>query len=260
MPAEPLESADRLFDLDGRIALVTGASSGLGARFATVLAASGAEVIAVARRGDRLEALAAAHDRISPSVCDVGDDDAVRRMLATVEADHGPIDVLVNNAGITDGPAEAVGQDPGQFRSVVDVDLTAPFLLSTLVAPSMIDRGAGSIVNVASIYGLVAAAPNNQAAYVAAKSGLVGLTRELACQWASDGVRVNAIAPGFFASELTEELLSGESGPRWIRRNTPMRRPGREHELDGVLLFLAGDASTYVTGQTIAVDGGWTAR
>ena len=203
---------------------------------------------------------ASGHDEISAVACDVADDAALEALVEDTVANHGGLDIVVNNAGISDGPADAIGQDAAQFREVIDVDLNAPFLLSSLAAAHMVDNGGGSIVNIASVHGLVAAAPNNQAAYVAAKSGLVGLTRELGCQWATKGIRVNAIAPGYFASELTEEILSGESGPRWITRNTPMRRPGAENELDGVLLFLASDASSYVTGQTIAVDGGWTAR
>ena len=248
------------FRLDGKVALVTGASSGLGRRFALVLAGAGASVVAVARRQDRLEALATEHDAITAAVCDVGDDEALAALVDESLSGHGHIDVLVNNAGISDGPVDAEQEDPALFRRVVEIDLNAPFVLSALVARSMAAAGGGSIVNITSIHGLVAAAPNNQAAYVAAKTGLTGLTRELGCQWATDGVRVNAIAPGYFASELTDELMAGESGPRWIVRNTPMRRPGTESELDGALLFLASDASTYVTGQVLAVDGGWTAR
>jgi NAD(P)-dependent dehydrogenase (short-subunit alcohol dehydrogenase family) len=172
----------------------------------------------------------------------------------------GRVAVLVNNAGISDGPQRAEIEDPADFALAVEVNLTASFHLARLVAPGMIERGAGSIVNVSSVHGLVASSPNRQAGYVASKSGLVGLTRELACQWATDGVRVNALAPGYFATDLTGEMIASDSGSAWIERNTPMRRVGAEHELDGALLFLASDASTYVTGQTIAVDGGWTAR
>jgi hypothetical protein len=248
------------FRLDGRVAVVTGASSGLGARFARVLAAAGATVVAAARRIDRLEALAEEVPGLVAVACDVADDGACAALVATALGQTGRIDVLVNNAGTSDGPSNAEDEDPALFRSVMDVNLEAAFVLSRLCAPAMLEAGRGSIVNIASVHGLVASSPNRQAGYVASKFGLVGLTQELACQWAASGVRVNAIAPGYFASELSSPMLDDESGLKWVVRNTPMRRPGEEHELDGLLLFLAGDASTYVTGQTIAADGGWTAR
>jgi NAD(P)-dependent dehydrogenase (short-subunit alcohol dehydrogenase family) len=124
----------------------------------------------------------------------------------------------------------------------------------------MIGGDGGSIVNIASMMGQIASAPINQASYCASKGGVVNLTRELGAQWARKGVRVNAVAPGFFASEMTGPMIDEEQSMRYLRRNTPMGRVGAEHELDGVLLFLASDASSFVTGQTIAVDGGWTAR
>jgi NAD(P)-dependent dehydrogenase (short-subunit alcohol dehydrogenase family) len=248
------------FRLDGRVALVTGASAGLGARFARVLADAGAEVVLVARRADRLQSLA---DELSGSLvapADLADPDQRAAAVQAALDRHGRVDVLVNNAGISDGPQRAETEDPADFALAVEVNLTATFHLSRLVAPGMIERGTGSIVNVASVHGLVASSPNRQAGYVASKAGIVGLTRELACQWATSGVRVNALAPGYFATDLTGEMIASESGEAWIERNTPMRRIGAEHELDGALLFLASDASSYVTGQTLAVDGGWTAR
>jgi NAD(P)-dependent dehydrogenase (short-subunit alcohol dehydrogenase family) len=124
----------------------------------------------------------------------------------------------------------------------------------------MLEQGRGSIVNLASIFGLVASAPVAQASYNASKAAVINLTRELAGQWARRGVRVNALAPGFFASEMTAELWADERSMKWIRRNTPLGRPGEPHELDGALLFLASDASSYVTGHALAVDGGWTSR
>ena len=253
---DPLTS----FRLDGRVAVVTGASSGLGERFVRVLAAAGATVLAAARRLDRLVALADEVEGVVPVECDVSDDAACRSLVEIAQTQTGRVDVLVNNAGISDGPVNAELEDPALFRQVVEVNLNAAFVLSSLCAPAMLEAGRGSIVNISSIHGLVASSPNRQAGYVASKFGLVGLTQELACQWADQGVRVNAIAPGYFASELSSPMLDDESGRRWVVRNTPMRRPGEPHELDGVLLFLASDASTYVTGQTIAADGGWTAR
>lgn len=251
---------DRLLRLDGRVAIVTGASGGLGERFARVLHAAGATVIGAARRADRLDALAADLDRFVPVVCDVADDADLTRLVGTALDGHGRVDVLVNNAGIGDATEKAEAEDPALFRRVVEVNLNAVFVLSQQVAVAMIAQGGGSIVNISSVHGLVAAAPNSQAAYVASKTAVVGLTRELACQWATDGVRVNAIAPGYFASEMTDAMFADERSMRWIERNTPMRRPGRADELDGALLYLAGDASTYVTGQVLAVDGGFTAR
>jgi NAD(P)-dependent dehydrogenase (short-subunit alcohol dehydrogenase family) len=248
------------FRLDGRVALVTGASGGLGERFARVLAESGASVVLVARRADRLEALAAELDAALVAPADLADHEQRAAAVAAALAHFGRVDVLVNNAGISDGPQRAESEDPADFALAVEVNLTASFHLARLVAPGMIERGSGSIVNISSVHGLVASSPNRQVGYVASKTGLVGLTRELACQWATDGVRVNAIAPGYFATNLTGEMIASDSGSGWIERNTPMRRVGAEHELDGALLFLASDASTYITGQTIAVDGGWTAR
>ncbi len=252
--------ADTSFRLDGAVALVTGASAGLGERFARVLHGAGAQVVLVARRADRLAALAADLDGALVAPADLADPAAREAVVATALDRHGRVDVLVNNAGFSDGPQPAETEAVADFAAVVEVNLTAAFHLARLVAPGMIERGTGSIVNVASVHGLVASAPNDQAGYVASKAGLVGLTRELACQWAADGVRVNAIAPGYFATELTEPMMDDDRGRAWIERNTPMRRPGAAHELDGALLFLAGPASTYVTGQTLAVDGGWTAR
>lgn len=151
-----------------------------------------------------------------------------------------------------------------EFAHVVDINLNSCFLLARSAAREMIERQSpGSIINIASVHGFVASAPNTQAAYVASKSGLVGLTRELAGQWARHNIRVNAIAPGYFPTELTEPMMDPDEpamGYGFIVKRTPMRRPGQLHELDGALLLLATDASTYMTGQTITVDGGWTAQ
>ncbi len=248
-----------LLDLEGRVAIVTGASSGLGERFARVLHTAGADVVVAARRADRLERLTDELDGVASCVCDVGREQDLERLVGFAKERFGRIDVLVNNAGV--GRAYPAEEEPLEhFRHVVDVNLNALFALSQLVGRTMLEQGSGSIVNVASMFGLVAAAPIKQASYCASKGAVVNLTRQLGAEWARKGVRVNAIAPGFFPSEMTEELLEEPHAHDWMRRNVPIGRAGEPHELDGVLLFLAGDASTYVTGHTIAVDGGWTAR
>jgi NAD(P)-dependent dehydrogenase (short-subunit alcohol dehydrogenase family) len=248
-----------IFGLDGRVAIVTGASSGLGDRFARVLAAAGARVVGAARRADRLERLASEVEGLEPCVCDVSVDDDLERLVSSTLERFGQVDVLVNNAGV--GRAHPAEDEPAEhFRRVIDVNLNAVFMLSRIAARAMLERGSGSIVNIASMYGLVAAAPVAQASYCASKGGVVNLTRELGAQWARRGVRVNALAPGFFPSEMGSEMIEDERSARFLRRNTPVGRPGLPHELDGALLFLASDASSYMTGQTLVVDGGWTAR
>ncbi len=249
-------------DLSGKVAIVTGASSGFGDRFTRTLAGHGATVVAAARRIDRLEVLAADVDRVHAVRCDVGNDDELAGLVERAN-DLGSVDIVVNNAGISDAPEKAESQDPASFRHVIDVNLNACFVLASKAAAAMIQAGTcGSIINIASVHGFVGSAPNTQAAYVASKGGLVNLTRELSLQWARYNINVNAIAPGYFATELTEGLLAegNESGQTWVSRNTPMRRPGELHELDGPLLLLASEAGSYITGHTLAVDGGWLAR
>jgi NAD(P)-dependent dehydrogenase (short-subunit alcohol dehydrogenase family) len=258
--AQEVTSPAELFGLEGRVAIVTGASSGLGERFARVLAAAGARVVGAARRAERLERLASEVESVEPCTCDVTVDDDLERLVAFTLERHGRIDVLVNNAGVGGGGYPAEDEPAEHFRGMIDVNLNAVFMLSRIAARAMLERGSGSIVNIASMYGLVGAAPVSQASYCASKGGVVNLTRELGAQWARRGVRVNAIAPGFFPSEMASEMIEDERSAKYLRRNTPVGRPGLPHELDGPLLFLASDASSYVTGHTLVVDGGWTAR
>jgi NAD(P)-dependent dehydrogenase (short-subunit alcohol dehydrogenase family) len=248
-----------LFGLDGRVAIVTGASSGLGDRFARVLAGAGASVVGAARRADRLERLASDVQGVEACQCDVSADADLEGLVAFTLERHGHVDVLVNNAGIS-GVYPAEEEPPEHFRRVVDVNLNALFVLSQIAGRAMLERGSGSVINIASMYGLVASAPVTHASYCASKGAVVNMTREIGAQWARRGVRVNALAPGFFPSEMASEMITDERSAAYVRRNTPIGRPGQPQELDGALLFLASDASSYVVGQTIAVDGGWTVR
>ena len=253
-----LEDPVSRFRLDGKVVVVTGASSGLGARFATVAARAGARVLAVARREDRLRELATEHPSIAYVVADVTDDRGVAAIDAAID-DLGRIDVLMNNAGIQ-GSADPLTEDIEHFQRVIDVNLVGLYRVTQIAARRMVAQGGGSIVSISSIVGQVASAPIDQPGYCAAKGGVIALTRDLAVGFARRGVRVNAIAPGFFPSEMTEHMWDDEGTMRFIHRNCPMAREGRIDELDGAFLFLASDMSTYVTGQVLTVDGGWVAR
>jgi len=252
-------AAKDLFSVADKCAIVTGASSGLGERFARLLAENGARVLAVARRTDRLEALAADYPTILALTADLSIEASRSDVIRAAIGVFGQIDILVNNAGYGHA-TPAVEEAVIDFRAMLELNLIAAFELARLAAISMIEAGSGSIINVSSVLGLVAATPIPGAGYAASKGGLVNLTRQIGCEWARKGVRVNAIAPGFFPTEATEGMEPGQSGGDYVLANCPMRRFGRVDELDGILLFLASQASTYCTGQTIAIDGGWTAR
>jgi len=241
--------------LDGRVALVTGASAGLGARFARVLHAAGAHVIATARRADRLDELARhCGKRIQTMAGDIADPHH-RQAVMEVLRPHGRLDVLVNNAGICDGPPEQQSLD--DLRRVVEVNLISVMDLCRLAADLLRAAPAASVINVASMYGIVASR-GPMPAYNATKGALINLTRHLAAVWGQDGVRVNALAPGYFPTELTG-FLADPAFAQSIRDRTLLGRTPEPGELDGPLLFLATSASSYMTGQALVIDGGWTA-
>ena len=254
-----IQTPAQIFDLRGRTALVTGASSGLGLRMAVTLATAGATVAVTARRSERLDALADQHESIVAFPADLTDADARVQLAAGVETRLGPLDILVNNAGFV--RSAGIEQETlTDFEASLELNLVAAWHLSKLFGVSMVDRRRGSIINIASIFGVVGSTPVKETGYPAAKGGLVNLTRELGLQWSRKGVRVNAICPGWFATEMTDDMLATESGSSFIESNTPMQRAGAVHEIDGPLLLLASDAGSFMTGSILMVDGGWTAR
>ena len=254
--APPGSGTDDQWRLDGHVALVTGASAGLGARFARVLHAAGAHVIATARRANRLEELAQqCGNRIQVIAGDIADPHHRQAVLETLRP-HGRLDVLVNTAGICDdGPLEQQALD--DLRRVVEVNLIAVIDLCRLTADLLRAAPAASVINVASMYGIVASR-SPMAAYNATTAALINLTRHLAAVWGQDGIRVNALAPGYFPTELTG-FLADPAFAQSVCDGTLLGRVPEPGELDGPLLFLATDASSYMTGQALVIDGGWTA-
>jgi NAD(P)-dependent dehydrogenase (short-subunit alcohol dehydrogenase family) len=248
-----------VFRLDGKVAVVTGASSGLGDRFARTLHAAGATVVVAARRRERLEALVSGLPGSMAVAADLGEASERERLIAEVLDRCGTVDVLVNNAGV--GHTVAIeDEDLETFRHTMEVNVTAVWHLSKLAGVAMVANRSGSIVNVASMLGLVGSTPVKQAHYVASKGAVVTLTKELALQWARKGVRVNALCPGWFPSEMTAGMETDEASQRFINLNSPMPRMGELHELDGPLLLLASEAGSFMTGHALVVDGGWLAR
>jgi len=252
------------FDLNGRVAIVTGCSAGLGVQMAKALASQGASVVAVARRQNLIDEVARQiADEFGVKTlavkCDITDTQAVEDMVDKVIETFGKVDILVNNAG-TGAVAPAEDITDQQFENEMNIDLFGSFRVARAVAKkSMIPNKYGRIINIASMYGLVGNKIAGSAPYHAAKGGVVNMTRALAAEWGKYGITVNAICPGYFYTDLTKDTLNSDFFIQNARTMIPEERYGEEGELDTAVLFLSSDASSYVTGVNLPVDGGYTA-
>jgi NAD(P)-dependent dehydrogenase (short-subunit alcohol dehydrogenase family) len=249
------------FRLDGRVAIVTGAAQGLGRAMAQALAEAGAAVAIPDINGEgacrAAEEIAALGVKTLAMTCDVTDAAQVQEMVDKVHAELGGPDILVNNAGITIWePAEEMKWE--SWRKVMAINLDGLFLCSQAAGRYMLQQGRGSIINIASMSGFIVNHPQPQAAYNASKAAVIHLTRSLACEWATRGVRVNAIAPGYMNTAMAAPYFADPKyRDNWFMR-APMQRPGEPEELGGAVVFLASDASSYMTGHTLVIDGGYT--
>lgn len=250
------------FRIDGKIALVTGGARGLGRTMATALAEAGADIALTGRTPGPSEATASEIANATGRRCrayqvDVTVLDDVERLVSAVEADFGRIDILINNAGTNiRGPVEQLTE--ADWDTVVDTNLKGPFLCARAVGPRMVRQGWGRVINLGSVLGVIALA--GRAPYASSKAGIINLTRVLALEWAGTGVTANAICPGAFGTEMNRQLLDDPVKYQEFVKRIPMGRWGEPDELGGAVVFLSSDASSYVTGSALFVDGGWTAR
>lgn len=250
-----------IFDLAGKKAVITGASSGLGVQFARALAGQGADVALLARRLEKMDTLKTEIEAMGRKCltikCDVTNENEVKAAIDQANTELGRIDILINNAGVSAiAPAEEMTE--ADWDKVLNTNLKGVFLVAKHTGQYMIKQNYGKIVNTSSMYGLVANGMFPVCNYHASKSGVVGLTKALAAEWAKYNITVNAIGPGFFESEMTAGAINTPDFQKYVEANCPMKRIGKSGELNGAVIYLSSDASSYVTGQIIAIDGGWT--
>ena len=251
-----------LFDLSGKVAVVTGASSGLGVQFAKALANQGADIALVARRVDRLNSVKAEIEAIGVRCiavrCDVSQPEEITDAVRTIVDYFGTIDILVNNAGLgLVGPAESQTND--LWNTMMSVNINGVYYFAREVGQVMLEKQYGRIINIGSIHSSVSMNGATMTAYCTTKGAVEMLTKSLATEWAKENITVNAIGPGYFPSEMTGDLLADESFQQVVNAYCPMGRTGKDGELDGALVYFASDAASYTTGQLLTIDGGWTA-
>lgn len=250
-----------LFNISGKVAVVTGASSGLGRQFALALAREGANVAVLARRVEKLEEVKKEVEALGVECisvkCDVVDNESIKSAVAAVVERFGRIDILVNNAGVgTGAPAEI--QEDKIWNMTINTNLNGVYFVAREVGKVMIKQNYGKIINIGSIHSTVSMNGSPISAYCASKGGVAMLTKALACEWAKYNITVNAIGPAYFESEMTDQVINTPEFAQAVMAYCPMGRVGKAGELDGAVVYFASDASSYTTGQLLTVDGGWT--